>query len=67
MVGLMNLRVLISSYIPNDLVSAKKEVLFETLVTLLGKEGVSKDAIVDQLFGFLSSEESMRTALGWLE
>lgn len=36
-------------------------------MALLSKEGVQKDPIVDQLFGFLSSEENMRTALGWLE
>ena len=47
MVGLMNLRVLISNYIPLDLVQAKREMLFDTLVTLLSKVGVSKDPIVD--------------------
>ena len=47
MVGLMNLRELIASYIPNELVKEMKDVLFETLVTLLTKEGVSKDPIVD--------------------
>ena len=46
-VGLMHLRVLISAYIPLEMVSEKKDVLFETLVTLLGKEGVQKDPIVD--------------------
>lgn len=66
-VGLMNLRVLISSYIPVELVKEKKDALFETLLTLLSKEGIQKDPIVDQLFGFLASEENMRTALGWLE
>lgn len=66
-VALMHLRVLISYYIPVDLISEKKDMLFDTLVTLLGKEGVLKDPIVDQLFGFLSSEENMRTALGWME
>jgi len=65
--ALMNLRVLIGSYIPLELVQQKKDVMFETLVTLLGKEGIQKDPIVDQLFGFLSAEENIRTALGWLE
>jgi hypothetical protein len=41
--------------------------MFETLVTLLSKEGIQKDPIVDQLFGFLAAEENIRTALGWLE
>ena len=36
-------------------------------MTLLSKEGVSKDPIVDQLFSFLASEENIRTALGWME
>jgi len=43
----MNLRVLIASYIPLELVKDMKDALFETLVTLLSKEGVSKDPIVD--------------------
>lgn len=63
----MNLRVLISNYIPLDMVHTKREMLFDTLVTLLGKEGVSKDPIVDQLFAFLGTEENIRMALGWLE
>jgi len=36
----MNLRVLISSYIPVELVKEKKDALFETLLTLLSKEGI---------------------------
>jgi len=63
----MHLRTLIAHYIPLDLVQEKKDILFDTLVTLLGKEGVQKDPIVDQLFSFLASEENMRTALGWME
>ena len=66
-VGIMNLRVLIARYIPNELVSEKRDILFETMVTLLGKEGVSKDPIVDQIFGFLGNVENLRTALVWLE
>ena len=65
--GLFRLKALINYYVPADLVKEKKEAFFETLVTLLAKEGVSKDPIVDQLFGFLSSQESIQTALGWLE
>ena len=65
-VGLMNLRVLISSYIPSEVVSESKQAMFDTLITLMGKEGVPKDSIVDQLFGFLSSEEQVRASVGWL-
>ena len=63
----MNLKVLISYYIPVELVKENKNALFQTLVTLLAKEGVQKDPIVDQLFGTLASEENIRTALGWME
>ena len=55
----MNLKGLIAYYIPAELVNEKKDILFETLVTLLAKEGVNKDPIVDQLFGFLSSQENI--------
>jgi len=65
--GLTNLKGLIAYYIPSSLVQEKKDALFETLVTLLAREGVNKDPIVDQLFGFLSSQENIQTALGWLE
>lgn len=63
----MNIRTLIASYIPPELVKTEKDTLFETLVQLLGNEKVSKDPIVDQLFGFLSCKENIQTALGWLE
>ena len=66
-VCLANLKGLIAYYVPLELVAEKKDVLFNTLVTLLSKEGVNKDAIVDQLFGFLSSKENIQAALGWLE
>lgn len=46
-VALMNLRVLISSYIPVELSSEKSNVMFDTLVALLSREGISKDPIVD--------------------
>ena len=46
-VGLMNLSTLISNYLPRELVKEKKNVLFETLVILLGREDVLKDPIVD--------------------
>ena len=63
----MNIKALIADYIPIELTREKKDALFQTLVTLLSKEGVQKDPIVDQLFGTLACEENIRTALGWLE
>ena len=63
----MNLKALISAYVPLDIVEEKKDALFNLLLTLLQKEGVNKDPIVDQLFGFLSSKENIQAALGWLE
>ena len=58
-VSLMNLKALISAYVPLDIVEEKKDALFNLLLTLLQKEGVNKDPIVDQLFGFLSSKENI--------
>ena len=65
--SLVNLKALISAYVPLDIVEEKKDALFNTLLTLLQKDGVNKDPIVDQLFGFLSSKENIQAALGWLE
>ena len=62
----MNLRVLISYYSPREIVSEKQDVLFKTLLALLGKEGVTKDPIVDQIFGFVRSEENLRASIEWL-
>jgi len=36
----MTLRVLIEKYIPTELIDEKKDAMFETLVTLLSKEGI---------------------------
>ena len=66
-VALMNLKVLIAYYIPTEFSAEKKDTMFAALITLLQKEGISKAPILDQLFGFLSSEENFRSALGWLE
>ena len=46
-VGIANLKGLISYYVPLELVPEKKDILFNTLVTLLSKDGVNKDPIVD--------------------
>lgn len=65
MLGLLNLQVLMKSYIPNELVVEKKGELFDTLITLLRKN-VSKDPIVDQLFDFLATKENISMAIDWL-
>ena len=46
-VALMNLRVLIAYYIPVEHIAEKKNAMFSTLLTLLGKEGAQKQSIVD--------------------
>ena len=65
MIGLLNLRVLISNYIPTEIVSQKKNEIFVILMGLLQKKGVEKDPIVDQLFYFLSSEGNFLMAHNW--
>ena len=45
--GLFRLSALIKNYVPTDMVKEKMEAFFNTLVQLLTKEGVNKDAIVD--------------------
>jgi len=40
--------------------------LFDVLLQLLQKEGMNKDAIVDQMFNFLSDEEHLEIAIDWL-
>jgi len=59
-VALMNLGVLISAYIPEDLIAEKKKVMFDLLVTLLAKEGLEgslKSPIVDNIFAFIAAPE----------
>ena len=65
--GLLNLSVLIDSYLPVEVIDEKAHSLFETLIQLLQKEGVTKDPIVDRIFSFLSHKEHIQNALGWLE
>ena len=52
--GIFNLSTLISSFLPIEVCEEKERALFETFVTLLQKEGMVTDPIVDQLFNFLS-------------
>ena len=63
----MNLGSLIEYYIPLEGSSEKSKAVFESLVSLLQKKGVHKDAIVDSLFSFLSHKEHIQIALGWIE
>lgn len=66
-VALMNLSGLISCYIPQETVKETKADFFRVLVSLLGKEGVSKVPIVDALFGFISNKAHIEEGLKWLE
>ena len=45
--GLLNLKVLISKYIPKEIVSQEKEHTYEILVKMLGFSRIPKDVIVD--------------------
>lgn len=65
MLALLNLQVLMKSYIPSELVAEKKGELFDALITLL-QANVSKDPIVDQLFDFLATKDNISTAIEWL-
>ena len=55
--GLMNLGALIENYLPLNVKNEKQQAIFEILVTLLQKEGLPKDPIVDSLFSFLAHKE----------
>ena len=66
MLALLNLQVLMKSYIPSELVAEKKGELFDALITLL-QANVSKDPIVDQLFDFLATKDNISTAIEWLK
>ena len=47
MLCLLNLRVLLNSYIPKQVVPEKTKVIFQTLLALLGKEQLAKEPILD--------------------
>ena len=67
--GLLNLKVLISKYIPKEIVDQTKDQTYEILLGMLERNygQLPKDIIVDQLFSFLSSEEHMWTAHRWIK
>jgi len=47
MVGLLNLQMLFTGYLPREAVKYKKDAIFDTLLIMLAKETVTKDPIVD--------------------
>ena len=67
MVGLLNLNFIFTGYIPHEAVKEKRNAIYDTLLTMLAKGTVSKDAIVDQLFSFLESDQNIIKAREWLE
>jgi hypothetical protein len=65
----MNISALIHYYIPEQFIEEKTHEMFSLLLNLLGKEGldsVVKQAIVDNLFGFISHEDHISLSLRWL-
>ena len=67
--SLMNLKSLIAYYIPTDLVNKYKSQMFPVLHEMLEKDipASIKSAVVDQLWGFLSSKNDVEMALKWVE
>lgn len=67
--GLLNLRLLFTNYLPLSLVCHRKDAIFATLLNMLVNEKVTKEPIVDQLFYFLSpcSEGNMSMAYKWFK
>lgn len=53
----MTLSTLVDNYLPVEVTAAKQHALFDILVSLLQKEGMTKDPVVDAMFGFLSHKE----------
>ena len=69
-VALMNLNALLSFYIPQEHVLEKRSQMFEMLVGLLAKEGISettKGPLVDNIFGFITSTPHVKLAIEWLK
>jgi len=66
---LMYLSMLISQYIPKDLVGQCREQMFETLMTTLVKTSDESlvAPMVDQMFSFISSPESVELAQSWVD
>jgi len=66
----MNLSSLVSFYIPTHFVVEKRKIMFDVLLGLLGNEAIdaqTKIPIVDNLFGFLSDQDHLKSALEWMQ
>ena len=57
MLCLLNLRVLLSNYLPRQVIPDKKRVIFDSLTKLLSKVEIAKEPVVDQIFHFLCDHE----------
>ncbi len=49
------------------MVKKAQDASFDLCVRIFGRESLSMDAIVDQMFSFLSHKDNILTALNWLE
>jgi aminopeptidase N len=64
---LMNLKTLISSYLPTDLILPTKTFMFDLLMDMLRKDLPStvKGPIAEEVFSFVSSPEQMELVIEW--
>lgn len=67
--SLMYLSLLIGNYIPPEMIGQCREQMFGTLMETLAKTTDQSliAPMVDQMFSFISSEESVKLALSWVE
>lgn len=67
--SLMYLSILISNYIPSEMIGKCREQMFATLMTTLAKttEQSLIAPMVDQMFSFISSAESVTLAQSWVD
>ena len=66
----MNLSALIHYYIPIELVEEKEDLMFNTLLDLLAKEGLEeslKTPIVDNIFSFVIKPATVNMCIQWIE
>ena len=59
MISLMNTRYVISNYLPVSMVRPASKATFMLCLSKLGQPGLSMDALVDQMFDFLSDQEDI--------
>jgi len=67
MVGLMNVWYVINHYLPIEMVRPANKATFALCLSKIGQPHLSMDALVDQMFDFLSDKEDIQTALKWLQ